>query len=292
MVASSAIFPPSFPDGSLLFPVEQRLTCRLLQSPSRRAPLHLVIPASTIWMIHHHVFAAVVFSWCTSFPITSVKDTASKMEKSITDHISVFSVSTSLCYYAQTLTFLNKSSSNSSLEIKKTYRLQTGSKELDDSSTSCVVSTETPLRSGNPERSLHSVWCEFKDDLMIWCADMGETCIAAETESVPWDSTYTRWGHSKWTARAIISHSVHRPQLPDLAHKLTCELQKSIRCGAEAVFRCIIRLHIQKKGCVSSVDEKNWRDYIFQIGQPDLPRAITLSGVSQCVSIKNDETIS
>lgn len=131
-------------------------------------------------------------------------------------------------YDAPTLTFRSKSSSNSSLEIKKTYTLQTGSKELDDSSTSCVVSTEKPPRSGNPEWSSQSMWCEFKDDLMIWCADVGETCTGAETESVPWDSRVRRI--RGWTARAIISHNAHWPHFPDLAHKLTCEPQKSIWC--------------------------------------------------------------
>lgn len=155
--------------------------------------------------------------------------TLCKMEKSIADQY--FPWLLMFCLDAQILTFLNKSSSNSSLEIRKTYMLQTGSKELDDSRTSCVVSTETPLRSGNPEWISQRMCCEFKNDLMIWCADMEETCNAAETESVSWDSRLQEevaliGRRGQWSPTTLTDRS----HLPDLAHKLTCEPHKSILC--------------------------------------------------------------
>lgn len=75
---------------------------------------------------------------------------------------------------------------------KKTCRLQTGSKEQTYSSTSCVVSTETPLRSGNPEWSSQSMRCEFKNDLMIWCADMSGNLHRCRNWICALRVTYTR----------------------------------------------------------------------------------------------------
>lgn len=75
---------------------------------------------------------------------------------------------------AQILTFLNKSSSNSSLEIKKDLQASNGVKRSGWLWYIPVLSPLKYLSTVEIPTEAHRVCVlNFKDDLMIWCADTG-----------------------------------------------------------------------------------------------------------------------
>lgn len=95
-------------------------------------------------------------------------------------------------YYAPTLAFLRKSSSNSSLEIKRPVGFKRGQRSRLIRVHPASSPPETPLRSGNPEWSSQSMRCEFKNDLMIWCADMSGNLHRCRNWICALRVTYTR----------------------------------------------------------------------------------------------------